>query len=127
MYMDSTGGDTFVDPKEKWPVAVPKTRPPPRLSQVRLTSAEIGPFTGTLYKSSWVIDANADPPPARLPATERLRELSVTPPLTMPEVSPTNEEQNAPPGPEPLIEQVAGGNPGSKAELEILKVEIVDG
>jgi hypothetical protein len=70
--MVSTGGDTVVDPKEKWAVGVG-----PNSEHVRLNGAETGPFTGTLYKSSCVIDANALPPPAKLPSTAISRELSV--------------------------------------------------
>jgi hypothetical protein len=43
--MDLTGGDTFVDPKKKFPV---KPSPTPELPQMRLNNAETGPFTGTL-------------------------------------------------------------------------------
>jgi hypothetical protein len=44
--MDSTGGDTVVEPKEKLPF-VKNGETPPELSQTRLNNTETGPFTGT--------------------------------------------------------------------------------
>jgi hypothetical protein len=46
--MDSTGGDTLVDPKEKWPTVVKAPLAPRKLLQVRLNTAETGPFTGAV-------------------------------------------------------------------------------